>query len=309
MKKKHFLLGFLLSIFSTTYADVVTSIRPLGFIAAAITDGVTNVKILLPDGISPHDYFLKPSDLIKIKTADLFIWVGSDLETFLKKPLSQLPNHKRVSLIEDQAIKKLLLKNTNHNHVIDNNLPDKNRKNIFHYHSHAEYNMHIWLSPCIARIIANIIHHRLVILYPKYKKYFDKNLRYFEEQITKTDENLNKMLQTIKYKRYFVFHDAYSYFEKRYSLASLGYFIINPNIHPGAKKLHKIRTTLIQEKAICVFAEPQFRPAIIQAVIKDTNVHMGTLDPLGGGIELNKDSYVEFLAKLSNQFKNCLDKN
>lgn len=66
---------------------------------------------------------------------------------------------------------------------------------------------------------------------------------------------------------------------------------------------------LAQKKAVCVFAEPQFRPAVIKAVIKDTDVRMGTLDPLGSGIGLNKDSYVEFLTALSNQFKSCLDKN
>ena len=52
---------------STANADVVTSIRPLAFIAAGIADGVTETQVLLPDGASPHDYALKPSDLKKIK--------------------------------------------------------------------------------------------------------------------------------------------------------------------------------------------------------------------------------------------------
>lgn len=63
-------------------ADVVASIRPLAFIAAGIADGVTGTQVLLPDGASPHDYALKPSDLKKIKQADLFVWVGPELEMF-----------------------------------------------------------------------------------------------------------------------------------------------------------------------------------------------------------------------------------
>lgn len=82
MGKKRILAGLLFSFLSTAHADVVTSIRPLGFIAAAITNGVTDVKILLPDGASPHDYSLKPSDLEKIKTADLFIWVDQTWKLF-----------------------------------------------------------------------------------------------------------------------------------------------------------------------------------------------------------------------------------
>ena len=36
--------------------EVLTTIKPLGFIAAAITDGVSEPKVLLPTGASPHDF-------------------------------------------------------------------------------------------------------------------------------------------------------------------------------------------------------------------------------------------------------------
>lgn len=49
------------SFSSSVQADVVASIRPIGFIAAAIADGITPAEVLLPDGASPHDYALKPS--------------------------------------------------------------------------------------------------------------------------------------------------------------------------------------------------------------------------------------------------------
>jgi len=48
-------------------AQIITSLKPLGFITAAIANGVTKTDILLPDGASPHTYSLKPSDLIKLK--------------------------------------------------------------------------------------------------------------------------------------------------------------------------------------------------------------------------------------------------
>jgi zinc transport system substrate-binding protein len=64
-------------------------------------------------------------------------------------------------------------------------------------------------------------------------------------------------------------------------LTSLGHFTVNPEIQPGAQRLHEIRTQLVEQKATCVFAEPQFRPAVIEAVARGTSVRMGTLDPLG----------------------------
>ncbi|WP_016602822.1 metal ABC transporter solute-binding protein, Zn/Mn family, partial [Yersinia pestis] len=98
----------------------------------------------------------------------------------------------------------------------------------------------------------------------------------------------------------------YGYFENHFGLSPLGHFTVNPEIQPGAQRLHQIRTQLVEHKAVCVFAEPQFRPAVINAVAKGTNVRSGTLDPLGSGIVLDKDSYVNFLSQLSNQYVSCL---
>jgi zinc transport system substrate-binding protein len=47
-------------------AAVVASLKPLGFIASAIADGVTDTQVLLPDGASEHDYSLRPSDVKRI---------------------------------------------------------------------------------------------------------------------------------------------------------------------------------------------------------------------------------------------------
>lgn len=63
--KTAFIATFLSLAAQTASADVLTSVRPVGLITAAIADGVTDTQILLPDGASPHDYALKPSDLKK----------------------------------------------------------------------------------------------------------------------------------------------------------------------------------------------------------------------------------------------------
>lgn len=77
-------------------ATVLTSTKPLGFIAAAITDGVTQTEVLLPDGASPHDYALRPSDVQKIRSASLVVWVGPDMEAFLSKPLAQVDESRKL---------------------------------------------------------------------------------------------------------------------------------------------------------------------------------------------------------------------
>ncbi|XNM76050.1 metal ABC transporter solute-binding protein, Zn/Mn family [Escherichia coli] len=57
-------------------AAVVASLKPVGFIASAIADGVTETEVLLPDGASEHDYSLRPSDVKRLQNADLVVWIG-----------------------------------------------------------------------------------------------------------------------------------------------------------------------------------------------------------------------------------------
>jgi len=279
-------------------AAVLASVRPLGFIAAAIADGVMPTDVLLPDGASPHDFALRPSDIQRMRTADLVVWVGPEMEAFMTKSVAQLPPNRQVEIAALPAVKPMLIKGSDddeHDHDHDDG-----------DHHHGEYNMHLWLSPEIARETAIVIHNKLAQLVPQKKQQLDANLSHFEESLTKADKNLGSILQPVQGKGYFVFHDAYGYFEKHFGLSPLGHFTINPEIQPGAQRLHLIRTQLVEQKATCVFAEPQFRPAVITAVAQGTKVRMGTLDPLGSGIVLGADSYVNFLSQLTNQYLSCL---
>ncbi len=290
---------------SSASAAVVTSIRPLGFIASAIADGVTPTEVLLPDGASPHDFALRPSDIQRLRSADLVLWVGPDMEAFLNKALVPISATRKLAISELPAVKPLLMKgeeDDDHQHAGEAH----NHADDDHGHHHGEYNMHVWLSPEIAKVTAIAIHDRLLELMPQNKDKLDANLRQFENLLTQTDKNVGNMLTPVQGKGYFVFHDAYGYFEKHYGLSPLGHFTVNPEIQPGAQRLHQIRTQLVEQKAVCVFAEPQFRPAVINAVAKGTKVRSGTLDPLGIGIALEKDSYGKFLTQLSNQYVSCL---
>ncbi|EKM5759799.1 zinc ABC transporter substrate-binding protein ZnuA [Cronobacter turicensis] len=290
---------------TSAQAAVVASLKPVGFIAAAIADGVTPTEVLLPDGASEHDYALRPSDVKRLQKADLVVWIGPDMEAFMDKSVKALPAQKNLALAELASVKPLLMKGVDDDDAEHEDHAHHGAESDEHHH-HGDYNMHIWLSPEIARASAVAIHEKLVELMPQSKAKLDANLQRFEAELARTDKQVANELAPLKGKGYFVFHDAYGYYEKHYGLTSLGHFTVNPEIQPGAQRLHEIRTQLVEQKADCVFAEPQFRPAVIEAVARGTKVRMGTLDPLGTSVSLSKDSYMQFLTQLSNQYASCL---
>ncbi|MFK5238712.1 zinc ABC transporter substrate-binding protein ZnuA [Glaesserella parasuis] len=316
MFKKSLLSLALLGATAVTNADVLTTVKPLGFIANAITDGVTETKVLLPTSASPHDYSLKPSDVEQLQSAQLVVWIGEEMETFLEKSIEKLPKEKVLTLEDVPAIKELVEhsgeeKEDKHDHKHDHKHEHKHSHNHAHHdhshdgHSHDE-DWHIWLSPKASEHIAEQIAERLSQQLPEQKAKIAENLANFKVTLATKNSEIAKQLEPVKSKGYYTFHDAYGYFEEAYGLKSLGSFTINPTVAPGAKTLNAIKKSIAQKKVQCLFAEPQFTPKVIESLSKGTSAKVGQLDPLGAKIELSKNAYPEFLQSLADQFGVCL---
>lgn len=316
MLKKTALSLALLGASSLANADVLTTIKPLGFIASAITDGVTNTQVLLPTSASPHDYSLKPSDVEKLKSAELVVWIGEEMEAFLEKSVEQLDKNKVLTLEEVAEIKAIVEQakaadeDDQHDHKKAHKHEHKHHHDKHehgHHHDHDE-DWHIWLSPAASEKIAEQIAQRLAAQQPSQQAKIEANLTAFKAALHAKNDEIAAQFAPLKDKGYYTFHDAYGYFEQAYGLHSLGSFTINPTIAPGAKTLAAIKKNIAKHQAVCLFAEPQFTPKVIESLSKGTSAKVGQLDPLGANIALGKNAYPEFLQALANQFSDCLAK-
>ncbi|MDH2998533.1 zinc ABC transporter substrate-binding protein [Pasteurellaceae bacterium LFhippo2] len=313
MFKRTALTLALLGATAVSQADVLTTVKPLGFIANAITDGVTETKVLLPVSASPHDYSLKPSDVEQLQSAQLVVWIGEEMEGFLEKSIEKLPKEKVLTLEDIDAIKELVEHDDDHkdekkdDHKHEHKHEHKHDHEHGHNHSHDE-DWHIWLSPTASITIAEQIAERLSQQQPEQKAKIEENLANFKTAMVTKNGEIEKQLSAVKGKGYYTFHDAYSHFEDAYGLKSLGSFTINPTVAPGAKTLNKIKKDIAKHDAQCLFAEPQFTPKVIESLSKGTNVGVGQLDPLGEKVEMGKDAYPKFLQSIADQFSGCLAK-
>ena len=274
--------------------EVVTSIKPLQLIAAALTAGVTTPQQLLPNSASPHDYQLRPSDMRMLQKADLVVWIGPELENFLHKPLASLPQRVTqlgllAALPEPAPVEQVAV------------APGAENEHGAEHH-HGQEDPHIWLDPANGVAIGAIIAEQLIRLDAPNADRYRANLAQFKQAVADTDGAIAALLAPLANVGYFVFHDAYRPFEARYRLNHLGAFTLSPERRPGARQLAAIRTRLQQPNAQCVFSEPQFTPGVLSAVTQGLPVRRAVLDPLGS----DSSSYPELLMSLAHQFQHCL---
>jgi zinc transport system substrate-binding protein len=132
------------------------------------------------------------------------------------------------------------------------------------------------------------------------------NRRRAVSEITALDTALEARLDPIRRIPYFVYHDAYSYFEGRYGLKSLGAVVVGPDRRPGIKRLRAIRARLQGAPMACIFTEPQFPPALANSIVKGTGAGVGVLDPVGAGLVPGAGLYSVLLNALADGLIACL---
>lgn len=309
MFKKSLLTLTLLSATAISQSQVLTTIKPLGFIANAISDDVVETQVLLPTNASPHDYSLKPSDIERLQSAQLIVWIGDEMERFLKKSIEKFPKEKILTLEDIPAIKSLVEETEKEEEEEEEHNKHSHTKAHDHSHEHNhDEDWHIWLSPQASEVIAEHIAERLTQLYPEQQTKIATNLNTFKSALHQKHEEIKQQLSAYTDKGYYTFHDAYRHFEQSYGLTSLGSFTINPTVAPGAKTLAKIKKNLAEKKAHCLFTEPQFTPKVIESLRQGTAAQVGQLDPLGEKITLSKDAYPQFLQSIADEFATCLAK-
>ena len=291
--------SFLLTGKAQAEVKVLTSIKPLQLIAAAVQDGVAIPEVLLPPGASPHNYALRPSDVRKVQSVDLLYWIGPDMEGFLPRVLSgrSLPS---VAVQDLPGLKLRHFGADNHSHAEEADEHD-------HDHRPGSLDAHLWLSPVNARVIADKMAADLSAADPANAQRYQSNAKAFDERLGALDQRLKKRLANVEGKPYFVFHEAFDYFEDAYGLKHAGVFAVAAEVQPGAQHVAAMRKRLQEVGKTCVFSEPPLRPRLAETLVAGLPVKLAELDALGGYTPATAQGYEQVLEKLGNDLAGCLE--
>jgi zinc transport system substrate-binding protein len=295
------LLVLLLPGIAQAAPRVVASIPPVHSLVAGMMEGIAEPTLLVSATASAHTYSLRPSDARALSEADLVFWIGPVYETFLEKPLAALAQSGKLVRLADAP--GLVLRDARGGGAWESHAHDS------HDHSHRgkdEIDGHLFLDPRNAKAMVAAIADALGAADAANAARYRANADRLAARLDALDAELAAIVAPVRDKPFIVFHDAYQYFEARYDLNAVGSVTISPDRQPGARRLQVLRRKIGELSAVCVFAEPQFEPTLLQTVIAGTKARTGTLDYLGVGVPAGPDAYFTTMRAIARSLLDCL---
>lgn len=307
---------------------VVASTKPVHSLVSAVMGDVGTPALIVKGAASPHTYSLRPSDAAALEAANIVFWTGHGMELFLADALETLStNAQVVELAEAPGIALLPVREGGafeaHMHEGDDHEHDheedghdhadehghgehEDDDHEGHDHAHDESDMHFWLDPENAKLMVAHIAQTLSAADPDNAAAYAANAEAEAARLDALSAELTATLAPVADKPFIVFHDAYQYFENRFGLTVAGTVTVSPEAMPGAARIDELRAKVVELGATCVFAEPNFEPAIVRTIVEGTTAQAGTLDPEGSALTEGPDLYPELLRGLANGLVECL---
>ena len=248
----------------------------------AVAGDSVEVRQLLPDSEVPHHYSLRISDRALLAEADLLLWVGPGLESFLSKSVTALRPEKVITAAELPDIQWLSAPSEGQT---DNSDP------------------HIWMNPNNGRVIATEVGNWLAAHYPEQREHLLAAQQLFNQRLSEVAATTTTELKPLQKVNFIVDHDAFGHFGEAFELHQSGALKTNTGLSTGARDFHQL---LSQNDVRCIIAEPRHNHDRVEQLAGKLNAKIAEIDPLGADIPLGNTAYIQLIEDIGKKITVCL---
>ncbi len=257
--------------------NVIASIFPLADFARQVGGQRVRVNLLVPPGASVHSWEPKPSDLIKLKQADLILVVGKTLEPWLSTFMEH--NHRHGTRIIE-ALKGAPLVKTGHDH--------EKTTTTAAGHRHPGIDPHIWLDFKWDQVIVQRIADALSGLDPDGSMFYHTNAQSLQGKLERLDEDYRRTLASCSSKVLVIGgHAAFGYLARAYGLKQVSLYGLSPDARPTSRQMVKI-VKLIKKNGIkAIFFDAATGDRLARTLALETGARILVLTP-GANLSRNE---------------------
>lgn len=304
------------------YSVVSTSFPGYDFARAVTKNTNISTKMLVKPGAETHTYEPTPQDIIDIKNADMFVYVGGDSDTWVKKILKDVDTKKThvvklvdlVSTVNEEIVEGMEDEDEHdhehdhdHDHDHDDHDHDHDHESHEHKHDHdeeeegPEIDEHVWTSPKKAMEIVKKIAKVASEIDAAEKTKIDDNAEKYVAEIAEVDKDLHQAIDGKISEIVVADRFPFRYFADEFSLKYAAAFSgCSEQTEASAKTISFLINKVKQEKIKKIYMIELSNGKIAETVSKDTgaevlelhSAHNVTADDFSKGV-----TYVDLMKR------------
>lgn len=278
---------------STGKISVVTTIFPYYDFARSVSKGTCDVDMLLKPGSDVHSFEPTPSDILKIRNADLFIYNGGESDEWVESILESLgDSDKPVVMKMTDYVKPLTEMDADH-------------------HAEDEEDEHIWTSLDNAKTLVSKISDEVSKLDQKNKSVYSKNSSDYIEKISKVQGEIENTVNSSKSKK-IVVGDRFPllYFATEFSLDwECAFPGCSTETEPSLDRLSKLTDTIEKDKIKTILKLEMSENKVADTLADETNTKVRifySAESVSKEDFANNITYVDLMERNNNALKEAL---
>jgi len=261
---------------------VVTTLTDLQSITRLIGGDQVDAFAIATGFQNPHFVDPKPSYILKLARADVFVTVGLDLEIGWVPPLLNSARNAKIQKggdgYVDTSVNIPLLQ-----------VPTSASREQGDIHIYG--NPHYWLDPLNGKIIARNICAGLVRVDPDHRSLYEGNLKKFDETIDAKTKEWTEKMRPFAGAKVIAYHNEWPYFEQRFGLKIVDFLEPKPGIPPTPSQLLKVINEIKRDHIKVIITSPYFNTDSADLVARNTGAKVVTLATSVGANDTIKTYY------------------
>jgi ABC-type Zn uptake system ZnuABC Zn-binding protein ZnuA len=264
---------------------VVTSTTDLHSIAHAIGGNRITAMSIAAGYQDPHFVQAKPSFALQLGRANVFAFVGLDLEIGWMPTLLDAARNRRINPggpgnVDVSRVIPVLDVNPN---------ADRSQGDV-----HPRGNPHYWLHPENGKRIARLLRDKFAELDPQGVREYNANTARFEARVDSAVRALAPQLAVIRNKPVVAYHTSWRYFQEFTGMNIVGFVEPKPGVPPSPSHLAGLIQQMKRTGATVIIMEPFYDQKMPQFVARNVAGKVLVLPSSVEGVR-GVDDYVELI--------------
>jgi ABC-type Zn uptake system ZnuABC Zn-binding protein ZnuA len=238
--------------------NVVTSTEDLASITREVGGEKVTVTALARGYQDPHFVEPKPSFILAVNRADLYVAVGRELEIGWLPPLLTSSRNAKI-----QPGARGYLDASSNVRILE--IPTGQITRAMG-DVHPLGNPHYWLEPGNGRLIAQAVRNKLTELAPADKAYFAQRYDEFDRRLAEAEKRWDATMTPYKGTKVVTYHRSWPNFMARFGLEVIGYVEPKPGIPPSPSHTLELVDEMKRSNIRLIVVEPYFSLKTPQAI-------------------------------------------